>query len=202
MVISCSGAVQLDETSSQGHRAEAAKESDRAKAEQAQYKPEEDRLRSVPTGGYGAFGGAGLVTLVVNPTDEHLQAAQAHRDHGQQHEKAAKKLEEFEDVACTGIPPAARDACPSLQTLSVEKLPGGVRLQTGTQRTDKVLALMRCHLAFARATGYTGTTLCPFSIKGVRAEPSPDHAGVDLLSEDVTAIANLHKLLQSPETGM
>lgn len=189
--------VKLDETTAEGHEQEAKAERKRAEQEHAAYDPNRSELREVPAPHVDA-GAPVLVT--VNPTAAHLSAAEAHRRHAHQHELASMKLQAFEDVACKPVAPASRASCPSLIATAVERLPNGIRLRCEPEQVDKVLAEMRCHLAFARARGFDSDYLCPFALKFVRADAAAERTGVDLTSDDPPTVKTLHALeLRPPE---
>ena len=194
--------VRIDETTEEGHKAEAAKERREAVAEQAQFDPQAQTVREVgPSGPAGIEGGAGVL-ITVNPTAAHLAEAEAHRKHAKQHEAAAVALENFQNEACNGVPTADRVSCPMLYSDVRTTLPNGVRLYTGSKRLPEVLASIRCQLAFARAHGYTDPSLCPFAQKDVVAKPSADGSGIDLTTPDAEAVRALHSLVSQPLHGL
>ena len=194
--------VQVDETTAEGHKAEAAKERKEAKAERAKFDPGAAVVREVgPSGPAGTEGAAGVL-ITVNPTSGHLAEAEAHARHAKEHEAAAAQLAKFEDAACQGVPQADRASCPMLFSDVRGTLPNGVHLYTGSTKLAPVLAAIRCHLAFARAHGYGEESLCPFAIKGVVANASEDRTGVDLTSTDAEAIKALHSLVSAPFHGL
>lgn len=189
--------VKLDETTVQGHEQEARTERKLAAQEHAAYDPSRAELREVPA---PRFDGVAPLLVTVNPTAAHLSAAEAHRRHAHQHELAAIKLQAFEDVACKPVEPSSRSSCPSLIATAVERLPNGIRLRCEPEQVAKVLAEMRCHLAFARARGYDSDYLCPFALKFVRADAAAERTGVDLTSDDPPTVKTLHALeLRPPE---
>ena len=54
----------------------------------------------------------------------------------------------------------------------------------GTQ-VDAVLALMRCHLAFARAHGFGTASSCPLYVKGIDLRPGAGPvAEIEIISSD------------------
>ena len=104
-----------------------------------------------------------------NPTAEHL--AEADRDMRQAalESEAARRLEQFEDLACSAIPREQRAACPLLasQVKTVTMTATGVEL---TLRDD-VNALdtarrLQCHLAYARVVGFERPS-CPLFTRGL-----------------------------------
>lgn len=194
----CSGAdVKVEEASAPEHKLQAQKEREKAAAEKAKYDPSADRQEQVGAGTAGRYGD-GPILVTVNPTDAHLAAAESHRRHAQAHEKAAQQLMAFEDIACKGVPNDDRLSCPTLLTDSLSTLKNGVRMHTGPKRLSAVLANIQCHLAFAKVNGYNNAYLCPFAIKGVSARPTADGTGIELISEDPTAVKTLHDLIFLP----
>lgn len=203
VVDACSGGdVKLDENSASGHKAEAVQERALAKSEAAQYDPAAEKVKQVQVGGAPKMDDNAPLLLTVNPTEDHLVAAEAHKRHAEQHENAAKKLVAFEDAACKKVPTEDKQTCPTLLHDTMQPLANGLRMHTGSARMPKMLATMQCHLAFARAHGYADDALCPFAIKGVTADLSPDHMSIDLTSKDPAAIAALHQLIELPARGI
>jgi hypothetical protein len=107
--------------------------------------------------------------LPFNPTERALDEAERHLRHARAHELAAAELERFEAEACQSFGPHTRAACPVLgPALRVEDRSDGVRLHFGDEaRARERAALMRCHLAFARARGFAGVGDCPLYLRGV-----------------------------------
>lgn len=203
VVDACSGGdVKLDDHSANGHRREAAGERAMAKSEAAQYDPSAEQVQQVQAGGQQIPDVNTPILVTVNPTEAHLVAAEAHKRHAEQHENAAKKLIAFENAACKKVPTEDKLACPTLLHDTMQPLANGLRMHTGSTRMPKMLATMQCHLAFARANGYADDALCPFAIKGVTADLSPDQTSIDLTSKDPAAIAALHQLIALPARGI
>lgn len=202
-LVSCGAPdVKVDETTEEGHKAEAATERKEARLDKAQYDPGAEQLREIgPSGPVGMEGAPGIL-VTVNPTASHLADAEAHTRHAKQHEQAAAQLQKFEDGACQGIAPSERMSCPTLLSDAMVTLTNGVRLHTGPKRLPKVLAYMRCHLSFAHAHGYHEEELCPFAIRNVVASPSADLTGVELTSTDPKAVEALHHLILVPFEGL
>lgn len=189
----CAGReVAVDETTVSGHEQEAQLERKKAQAQQAAYDPRKEQRHEVPA----AMPGEGRATMLVtvNPTQEHLSRAEAHRKHALEHELAAIKLQAFEDAACRPVAAADRASCPTLITTAIEKLPQGIRLRCAPEQVDKLVAEMRCHLAFAKARGYDSPLLCPFALPGVAANPDPQRQGVDLTADAPATVRILHAL--------
>jgi hypothetical protein len=101
-----------------------------------------------------------------------LWAAEAHLEHARLHEEAAAALERFEAAECAGVPAELRASCPLLAGAgAIVDIAGGVeiRFHAGAP-VDEVVARMRCHLAFARASGFEAGTSCPLYVKGLAIE--------------------------------
>lgn len=90
--------------------------------------------------------------------------------------EASEGLAEFTGEACRGIPPSSRRACPVLTALqAVEPTDGGflVRFEPWVD-LSKLVRLMKCHQAYARATGYQGMPFCPLYLLGLQVERRGD----------------------------
>lgn len=120
------------------------------------------------------------------------ERAEAHREHAEEHERAAAALESFEAAECQAVPAPERAACPFLGVEDTTTLDNGVRvtLMEGTDMTD-VLARMQCHAAFARAQGYQGMEHCPLYQQGVQIRLSPDGNAIDITSDDPNVAAEV-----------
>lgn len=146
-------------------------EADRADAgeHRAQYDPNAATTRVVPK--VVRAGEVAYPVDVYNPTEEHAREAAVLEAEAKRHEKAAAKLEAWEDAACADAPTAARAACPLLVgVVAVDDVPRGarVRLRDGVDRAALV-ARMRCHAAFAAAQGGDAQG-CPLYVKGVQID--------------------------------
>lgn len=184
--------VAVDETTVSGHEQEAQLERKKAAAQQAAYDPRQERHHQVPAA--TPQEGRGTVMITVNPTQAHLSRAESHRKHALEHELAAIKLQAFEDAACQSLKPEERASCPTLLTTAIEKLPQGIRLRCEPEQVDKLVAEMRCHLAFAKARGYDSPYLCPFALQGVTAAAAPERQGVDLIADNPATVRILQAL--------
>ena len=104
-----------------------------------------------------------------NPTASHLQAADRELRAAAGHDKAAAKLETFEDAACAQLPTRLRSSCPLLasQVSLVQNDKKGVLLtiKEGSD-ANEIEQMLQCHLAFARANGFDKPT-CPLFVKGM-----------------------------------
>ena len=131
-------------------------------------------------------GGAASMPDGYDANAEHRRRAEALREHARQHAAAAEFLEQFEDDACAGVPPATRAACPLLGPLvRLEEVPGGVRATfVDPQRVRPAIAEMRCHYAFARARHFDDRVGCPLYIQGIEVRPGLDPRSVEIVAHD------------------
>jgi len=185
-LISCAGrgqAVKPDEMSAAQHHEEARRESAAAQSEVDQHRASGAQPRPFSD----VSGGDYLYSVpVYNPTDVHLAAAESHRDHARQHERAARYLERYEEYECRDFPPSSRAACPFLgPVVQIDDIPGGVRvrLQDGA-RVDAIVAHMRCHYAFARARAFAETSSCPLYLRGIEIKKGLDPMSVEITTPD------------------
>jgi hypothetical protein len=200
MLLTCnSPQVAVDETTVSGHEQQAQLERKKAQEQQAAYDPRQERRHELPAA--GPQEGRATMLITVNPTQGHQSRAEAHRKHALEHEIAAIKLQAFEDAACQALTAAERGSCPTLIATAIEKLPQGIRLRCAPEQVDKLVAEMRCHLAFAKARGYDSPYLCPFALQGVTATAAPERQGVDLSADNPATVRILHAL-DLQEVGM
>ena len=104
-----------------------------------------------------------------NPSQAHLDMADAKMASAFKHLEAARQLEKYEDAACAGISEAERMSCPLIAPHldAVEEGTRGVVLHLKTATKAKTLATqMRCHLAFSKANNFERAP-CPLYMKGV-----------------------------------
>jgi hypothetical protein len=113
-----------------------------------------------------------------NPTEMHLSNADQLLQLAARESEAARKLEEFENVACAAIPRAQRAACPLLasQVKEVRNTQDGVvlTLRDDADAVDTVRRL-QCHLAYARVTGFDHPS-CPLFTRGLSIEMRGQHS--------------------------
>lgn len=116
-----------------------------------------------------------------------IDLAARHLRHAEQHEAAAVALEASEEQECKSIPPKARAACPLLGPVQELLDRGdGVRIVFPPD-TDvaALLARMRCHLAFARARGFSDVAECPLYMRDVDiSAPAADGNAIEVRSRD------------------
>ena len=104
-----------------------------------------------------------------NPTDQHLAEADRQMKKAFEHEKAAERLEKYEDAACAGVSIAERTSCPVLapHVAAVEETVLGITLHLKAgPRANQLAAQLQCHLAFAKANDFVSVP-CPLFIRGV-----------------------------------
>jgi hypothetical protein len=194
-LVSCAGGkqgVRPDEMSAAAHHEEAQKESVAAQGEVERYRATGARPRPFAD----AAGGDYLYSVpVYNPTDVHMAAAESHRDHARQHERAARYLERYEEYECRDFPPSSRAACPLLgPVVRVDDIAGGVRikLEDGA-RVDATVAHMRCHYAFARARAFAETVSCPLYVRGIEIKKGLDPMSVEITTPDRAQVGELRR---------
>jgi len=199
LVVACGGAkVHPDDATTEGHLREA--ETERAAARDALSK-REAAVRTpeggaVPQMSRGAFSPGGQYTYpqqLYDPTQYHLNEAESHTAHAKAHEAAARELEHFESAECNELPPKTRAACPMLgPAVAFQEIDKGVRVvfQAGVP-VAAVVAHMRCHLAYARAHGYSDD--CPLYMKGLKIESTPDGKAAIITTESSGDVAELRR---------
>jgi hypothetical protein len=174
-------AVNPDETSAQGHLAEAQRERAAAEQESARYDPAATRVD--PAFAREPFATTPGAPVFVNPTESRLAEAEWRLMHARAHERAARELERFEASECRGVPPRERAACPLLAPVqSLRDLPDGVRVELAPRANlDAVVASMRCHYAFARTRGFSDeAAACPLYIRGIEIARSRDGSAIEI----------------------
>ena len=120
----------------------------------------------------------------LDPASRLRWEAESRRAHALEHEAAASALERFEAQECTGINPRLRAACPVLGPVkTVRDIAGGVRLERADgSQLDGLLALMRCHLAYAQSRGFEPVAAaCPLYIRGIQIRASTDGAALEIV---------------------
>jgi hypothetical protein len=141
----------------------------RANEERAQYDPQQSRLRATPLGRLANEVGPPIgVMESYNPTEAHAILADQELRKANEHVAAAKKLEVFEAKACAGVSAADRSSCPLLASsvTRVEATNEGFTLMLKPNvDAEQVFRRLRCHLAFAIASGFDAPS-CPLFLKG------------------------------------
>jgi hypothetical protein len=179
-LIGCaSAAVKPDDMSAQAHRQEAAYERqaaahrERQAVEQAETRrPDFDPHRQSHMG--------------LDPASRLRWEAESRRAHALEHEAAASELERFEAQECAGIDPGLRAACPVLDPIAaIRDIPGGVRLDlVDPSHLPELLALMRCHLAYAQTKGFEPVAAaCPLYIRGIQIRAAADGTALEIVGQ-------------------
>lgn len=154
------------------HRADAARHQEAARTERAQAGPESASLVNLNAAGRQQVGQPDAALIAYSPRQEHLEHADSELRQANEHLAAAKSLLSFEDKACEGLSAGERSSCPLFaSTVSrVEPTRAGFTL---TFRSDldaeASYRRLRCHLAYANATGFDRPS-CPLFVKGTKLE--------------------------------
>ncbi len=182
LFVSCAGSrPKPDDMSAAAHRREAVLEKQKASYELSKYDPLSRKVVIDPAAARTGF----EEEDTINPTVPHLKRAERIAAHAAEHESAAAALEQFEGEECTGLPLQIRVACPLMRSTSVEKIESGVRVHLkSTEDVEPTLALMRCHLAYARAQAFEGLPSCPLYMKGVEINASANGRAIEIVSRD------------------
>jgi hypothetical protein len=168
------------------HREEAARQRLEAEQDYQRFRP--TASMSMPGSYVGAADAPRLYPLELfsfNPTERSLADAERHLRHAREHEAAATELERYEAAECHDFGPHTRAACPVLGPVArIEDTERGVRIWFADEAQARAMAaLMRCHLAFARARGFQGAGDCPLYLRGVEIAAAGG-AAVDVSSAD------------------
>jgi len=184
--------VKPTDMSAADHRAEAEHQRQLAQEDFDRYRPGAGRVVALESPGAAATGNVTFPISVYNPTEGYLRAADEHREHAREHERAAAALEKFEEGACREFPERTRAACPLLGPVTkIEDVAHGVRVTfaPGT-RVDAVTDHMRCHYAYARAHGFDGRVSCPLYMEGIDIEQAGSSA-VEIKIKDRAKVDDL-----------
>ena len=193
------GAHPHDMSASQ-HEAMASREERAATGHASQYDPSADRAvercpseRGTPL--------SPCWTDVVNPTAEHAQQADAHRNAAAEHRAASQALRDAEERACAGIPEADRDMSPFEHRADIASVaPLSAKPETKTLGAVVTLRAVpgltaewlerdvKCHLARNAALGHVVPEMpdCPLVPRGVEASVTASASGfaVTIRAED------------------
>jgi len=170
--------VRPDETSVEGHRAEAARERALA-ADPAPYQPARTNRIAPPLIRPSSEPG------VVPPdaAEDLRHERRWHAEHARDHEAAAQQLERFETEECRDVEASERASCPLLgPVVQIQDLPSGVRIHlAATASVERTLATLRCQYAFARARGFPSRATCPIYLRGIEIRGSADRAAIEIV---------------------
>lgn len=189
----CTGAgttVRPDETSVEGHRAEAARERAIA-ADPAPYQPPRtnrvDRLSIRPSSEPGV--------VPYDDAEDLRYERRWHAEHARDHEAAARELERFEAEECRNVDVTERASCPLLgPVVQIQDLPSGVRIQlASTASIERTLARLRCQYAFARARGFGSGVTCPIYLRGIEIKSSADRAAIEIVGSSRRVAREIQK---------
>jgi hypothetical protein len=201
---------QPHDMSATQHEAMAKHEEQAAASHADQHDPEAKKEESHCTNKTGCW------TSVSNPTAQHGQDAEKHRELAQKHRAASKALTSAEANACSGVPDDDRDISPFYHREDIQSIsPLTEEVKAGKASTTKEVGVtvvfravpgltaewlqrvVDCHLARAAAMGHqmAGMEYCPLELKGVKAKVSSAGNGfaVNVSADDVATVAELKK---------
>jgi hypothetical protein len=182
------------------HAREMSASEHRLEAEQARLRADAHRAAGRITHAASAQAApAGLPVMTSTDGEDsgwHLLEAARHAYHARQHQAAAAALERSEEVECRALPAAVRAACPILTFVSqVREIEGGIRVRFLPQAdVGQVAALMRCHLAFARARGFDRVPTCPLYTSGVEIRRVGD--AIDVTGDTLEVVAEIRERIR------
>jgi hypothetical protein len=182
--------VRPDDMSAEAHYKEASREEAAAKEHRRSY----EAGLVMPAPGARSIENVGVSDVVTwNPTEWHLSAAAGHVAHAEEHLRAAAELEAFESVECRAVAQKVRGACPVIAGVTrVVSLQNGLRYELKDPgRIADTVALMRCHMAWARARGWPSDSDCPLYVKGIDVRASSDGRAIEIVSADPAVIRTL-----------
>lgn len=135
-----------------------------------------------------------------NPTNEHREQAELHREHMRQHSGAAAALEASTDSACHALPATVRTECPLVAGVAaVEAITDGVRVRlVAPASVESFVARARCHHAFARERHFRSMTACALYLPTVEVRPGRDGASVLIQSSDPAIAAAIRERILTP----
>jgi hypothetical protein len=205
---------QPHDMSAAQHEAMAKHEESAATGHAGQHDPSATQAKEV------CSGRAGCWTSTSNPTAQHAEDAQHHRELAARHRAAAAALIEAEKTACAGISDDDRDMSPfyhreDIQSVSV--LTETVKLgKSSTQKEVGATVVFRavpgmtaewlqrvtdCHLARAAAVGHDMPEMsyCPLIPKGAKAKVTSVGNGfaVNVSADDAATVAEIKKRAQA-----
>lgn len=163
------------ELTGEEHREAAARDLKAAEQERAKFDPGATAVAVDPR---GAFADDPAGPRFYNPTADSLDKADRKMQSAFKHLEAARKLEAYQDLACSNLPTAQKTACPLIgpSLVKVEEGSRGVILHfSSVERAKELVEQMRCHLAFAQANDFDRVP-CPLYMKGVQIAASGDKA--------------------------
>ncbi|HKO94047.1 MAG TPA: hypothetical protein VJU61_22995 [Polyangiaceae bacterium] len=196
------------------HQAAASQEEKSSEAHAEQFQPQASSPveRCGPAGG-GSVKGAGVVcwTSLQNPTAEHSEEADHHRELAAKHRAASDALRSAEASVCSGIDEEDRDLSPFAHRediRSVSQVNEEVKTAKGTSLRSRAAGatvvfqavpgmtaewlqrLVDCHLARNAAIGHAAASAemsyCPLTLRGAKASVRSvgDGFAITIQSED------------------
>jgi hypothetical protein len=166
LLVSCSH-VRADAETVAEHRNDAAIHTAKARAADSESSPMRRPAPRLP--GSSMFGQEQVGLEAYNPTDAKAEEADREFAAANAHLAAARKLLAFEAQACRGLSEAERSACPLLAG-SVERVEpnakGFVLAFKPAADLEGTYRRLRCHLAYAEATGFDAPS-CPLFMRGL-----------------------------------
>ncbi len=197
LAFGCGGATRVkpDDMSAQQHRKEASRELALADQARREYDPHAVATREVTTRPRPPAYEIVEVPITYNPTAQHLEDARWHSKHAQAHERAAAKLEKFEEAECMAFAPSVRAACPVIGPVrAIVDIPHGVRFVLDPEvDASTVVAHMRCHFAHAQARGFDDLAACPLYVKGIDIRLGGDGGSVEVVAKDDATVAEIRR---------
>ncbi len=180
--------VRPDDMTVEQHEATAQQEMKMAQAEEA------DAYTNAP--GESALNASNDPELYLYPqsgnlVQSSLEHAQLLERQARAHEDAAVELASAENAECKAIALPERSTCPVLGSVTqVSNIAGGVRVEfTAPARAAAALPRMRCHLAYAKAHGFSNTPDCALYIRDVDFRPDPDPRALDIVATNSRTMA-------------
>ncbi len=169
VLASCSH-VKTDALTADEHRTEAQVHLEKAREAEEKVDPTDTTRPAARGPGSPVFGAVDGHFAPYNPSDVHLQEADRELEKANAHLAAAKTLETFEDKACEGLSAGERSSCPlfASSVKRVEWVKDGFKLvMKDPNQTAPTFARLRCHLAYAVASGFDRPS-CPLFLKGTK----------------------------------
>lgn len=169
-------------------------------------------------------GKGGCWTSVSNPTAQHAEDAQRHRELAQKHRAASAALVEAEKTACAGLSDEDRDMSPFNHREDIQSVSDySEQVRSGKSTTTKVVGstvvfravpgltaewlqrVVDCHLARAAAAGHEMPEMayCPLMPNGAKAKVVSASGGfaVNVYAEDAATIAEIRKRAEMLKSG-
>ena len=156
LLSSCSH-VNKESLTADEHRTEAQVHLEKSREAEERFDPSDTTRPAARGPGNPVFGPADGHFAPYNPSDMHLQEADREMVKANAHLAAAKSLETFEDKACAGLSAGERSSCPlfASSVKRVEWVKDGFKLvMKDPNQTAPTFARLRCHLAYAVASGF------------------------------------------------